>query len=103
MAEDRLKYLIMRCKSCKGFLTKLEIVGTWEQQEQDHESKIPLCPCGGRKMQPGNVTPEELAEHKNKWQWFRYYILRRRDKGTRLYDLWEKCIKGKELGELYPS
>ena len=101
MSEDRLRHLVYRCKSCNGLLTKLEIISHWEAMEKDNISNLGVCPCGGRQISPSNVTPEEEKKYETLWQKFRYYVLGKDDEGTRLWKLYDRCVKGKELGELY--
>jgi hypothetical protein len=101
MSEDRLQYLIMRCVSCGGFMTKPEIIARWEEMEAAGDGQKSLCPCGSRQLRPGNITPEEEKQYNTWWQWFRHSILRRDDDGTRLWKLYYKCIKGKDLGPSY--
>ena len=99
--SDRLRFLIMRCVACKGFLTKAEILDRWDQWERDGESKTGLCDCGSRQLKPGNLTPEEESTYCTRWQQFRYKILGRRDKKTRVWDLYYRFVKGAELGPAY--
>jgi hypothetical protein len=99
--NDRLKYLLMRCVSCKEFLTKDEVIDRWEEMEEDGGTQIGLCSCGSRQIKPTNLTPEEEQEYTSLWQKFRYYVLRRRDRGTRILDLYEKHVKGQDLGPTY--
>lgn len=62
-----------------------------------------ICVCGGRQVSPGNPTPAEEKKYANIWQKFRYYVLRKDDEGTKLWKLYDKCVKGKDLGELYAA
>jgi len=98
---ERLRYLVMRCSACKRALTRLEIISKWEEMEKDESRKIGICPCGGRQLKPSNFTPEEEKRLGGLWQRFRYYVLRKDDEGTRLFKLYEKCVKNKELGVEY--
>lgn len=105
--EDRLKYLIMRCVSCKGFLTKLEVIDAWEKAEamieDGGEKTIGICPCGSRQVKPGNLTPEEEEIYCSEREKRRYYDGKIRDRGTRVWELYDKCVDGKELGEQYQT
>lgn len=101
MAEDRLNYLIMRCVSCKGFLTKAEIIDRWQEWEAGQEEHTGLCACGSRQLKPGNLTPEEEKQYTGYWQWFRYKVLRKRDNGTRVWDLYYRFVKDQPRGRAY--
>jgi len=105
MSEDRLKYLIMRCVSCKDFLTKLEVIEAWEKAEavnaEGGEKAMGVCPCGSRQMKPGNLTPEEEEIYCSDREKRRYYDGHFDDRGTRVWKLYDKCIDGKDLGEKY--
>jgi len=103
LSEDRLRHLVYRCKSCNEFLTKLEIIASWEAAEASGESKVAICSCGGRNISPGNITEKELKDGKYEslWQRFRYRVLGKDDKATRVWKLYYKCVKDKDLGELY--
>ncbi len=102
MGEDRLRYLILRCVSCGGFVTRLEAVRRWEAWEAAGERNTGLCECGARQVRPGNLTTEERAKYESLWQWFRYVILRKRDKFTRVWELYYS-IKGTQLGPEYKT
>lgn len=100
--SERLRYLIVRCVSCRGFLTKAEVIDQWESWEKGKESHTGLCECGSRQIKPGNLTPAEEKHYGSKWQWFRYRVLGKRDKDTRVWDLYYRFVKGKEQdGALY--
>jgi hypothetical protein len=97
----------MRCVSCKNFLTRLEVVEAWEKAEADiaagEEKPMGVCPCGSRQMKPGNLTPEEEEIYCSERERRRYYDDKIDDRGTRVWKLFDKCIDGKDLGDLYPQ
>ena len=103
MDLERLEYLCYRCTRCHTLLTKIEIIERWEEAERTETSTIGICVCGGRQISPGNPTLKEQAELGGWWQWVRYSLLRRDDADTRLWKLWYHCVKGKSLGENYPT
>jgi hypothetical protein len=100
MSEDRMKYLVMRCTACKGFLTRLEIVKAWEEMESSGSKKKGICPCGGRQVKATNLTPEEEKKYTGIWPRILYFLGVRNNK-TRVIELYEKCVKGKDLGKEY--
>lgn len=100
--DERLKYLIMRCVACHRFLTKEEIISTWEDMEKDGaEKKKGICPCGGRQLKPSNLTPEEEEIYCSDEQKKRYYEDGIDDNLTRVWKLYDLHVKDKELGEEY--
>jgi len=101
MNEDRLNYLIMRCDACGQFMTKLEIIRKWEEMESNNERKIGLCQCGSRKLRPSNLTPDEEELYESEEQKKRYYDDGIVDRKTRIWELFDKCVDGKDLGERY--
>jgi len=101
MVDNRVRFLVMRCVSCKNFLTSLEMIRRWEAMEKDETRKIGLCECGARQFRPGNLTSEEEKQYSSWWQWFRYMVLRRQDKGTRIWELYYKVVRKGELGPEY--
>lgn len=101
MSEDRLRYLILRCVSCKDFITKAEAIDRWEAWEKAGESHVGLCSCGSRQVKPGNLTPEEEKKYTSRWQKFRYTVLGKRDKGTRVWDLYYRYVRDAKLGPEY--
>jgi len=107
MSEDRLNYLIMRCVSCRDFMTKLEIIEAWEKAEsfiaEGKEKPLAVCYCGSRQLKPGNLTPEEEEIYCSDREKRRYYDGHFDDRGTRVWKLFDKCVDGKELGPEYPQ
>lgn len=95
------RFLVMRCVSCKDFITKAEMLDRWALMEKDETKKIGLCECGGRQFRPGNLTSEEEKRYSSRWQQFRYRVLGKRDKATRVWDLYYRYVKGAALGPEY--
>ena len=100
---DGPRYLLYRCDGCKSLITKLEIMATRsaalevpENNEGVRCVSAAICPCGSAKFHPTNILPEEEDTLCSKWQGFRYFVLFRRDRGTRLWDLWWKCVRTKK-------
>jgi hypothetical protein len=95
----------MRCVSCNGFLTKLEVIDAWEKAEAEiaagKEKPMGVCPCGSRQLKPGNLTPEEEEIYCAEEQKTRYYDEGIDDRRTRVWKLYDKCVSGKELGPEY--
>lgn len=100
MSEDRLKYLVYRCLKCRSLLTKLDILEAWNKSEEEGVH-YPICKCGGRQISPTNATPQEEKKYCGLWQKIRYYILQRDDDGTKMWKLYDKCVKGKGYGKEY--
>lgn len=103
MDLDRVRYLILRCVACKEFITKIELVQRWEQMEKDENKTVGICECGGRQVRPGNLTEAERRKYESLWQWFRYKVLRKRDRGTRIWDLYYTVVKNGKFGPEYTA
>ena len=95
MGSNRLSHLLYRCNACHRPLTKLEILDRWEGLEGKGEESRGVCHCGGARISPTNLTPEERASLESWWQGFRYFILGRDDHKTRVWKLWDKEVRGR--------
>lgn len=97
----KLAYLLYRCFKCGDVLTALEIEKIWGEAEKDTTKTVAaLCPCGSSKVTPTNLTPEEEKKYEHWWQWVRYFI-GKRDRNTRIIDLYFQRVRGQELSEYY--
>lgn len=62
-------YLTNRCRACGRFITKLEILQKFKDQQEG------LCPCGSRSIKPAN--PKWWEEFFTLRSWKLYFAMRR--------------------------
>ena len=78
MSDDtRLPHLVYRCRQCTRLLTRREIYARWLEFDSG-AANTGLCPCGGAKISPSNLTLWEEITTPRVWVlWWKEVVLPR--------------------------
>lgn len=78
---SRTDYLTYRCYTCGRLITALDLESMWEKAEQSEETLASICPCGSRRLCPGNPKWWEEILFPRVWKLFFVRVLLPRLRG----------------------
>lgn len=61
--RTRLPHPLYRCHACGYLLPAVDIVAVWQEREAAAIEQKGLCSCGSGRIQPANMSPEEMEKH----------------------------------------
>lgn len=61
--RTRLPHALYRCHACGYLIPAVDIVATWQEREVTSTEQKGLCGCGSGRIQPANMSPDEMEKH----------------------------------------